>query len=69
MIQIVKPYGLNWELGIRGYKTKGDQYRAIAMLRKQGFNYFICFKDRQSDYALQIGHADWVREGDVYIDR
>lgn len=67
MIQIVRPHGLVKELGVRGYASVGDRRRAIAMLRKRGFNYFVIFRDVRSEYALQIGSADWVLEGEVSI--
>lgn len=69
MTVLVKPHGLIKELGIRGYASDGDRNRAIAMLRKCGFNHFVCFRDVRSAFALTIGYAQWVRSGDVYICR
>lgn len=47
---------------IRGYRTQGDRSRAIYQLRKRGWNYFVGFKDVQSDYALNYGQAEWAKD-------
>ena len=60
----------------RSYHTPGDRSRAIALLRKQGFNYFVCYREgcigaRNSNQimAIQFTTAEWVMPGQVYIDR
>jgi len=52
---------------IRGYESRADRKRAIAMLRRQGYNYFVCYRDTQSEFALQYAKADWVKPGQAYI--
>ena len=57
---------------IRGYDSPGDRKRAIAALRNHGFNYFVCYRDTQSENALLWAKADWVTKergpGGVYVD-
>lgn len=53
----------------RGYTTPANRKRAVAGLRKQGWNYFVFYYDAQSTYALQFGKANWVEPGSVYINR
>jgi len=53
----------------RGYANAADRKRAIAMLAKQGWNYFICFRDVQSDFALAYNKADWVTPGGIHVSR
>ena len=57
---------------IRGYSNAGDRKRAIAQLRKRGFNYFVCFREKTSDHALQFSVCEWVTKergvNGVYID-
>jgi hypothetical protein len=48
--------------GFRGYDTAGDRRRAVAMLSKLGFNYFVGYADVQSRFALDYGIAEWVKE-------
>lgn len=52
----------------RGYRSNGDRKRAIKMLNKIGFNYFVCYKDTKSNFALTIGKADWVKPGQCYVN-
>jgi hypothetical protein len=54
---------------VRGYQSCGDRKRAIAMLRRLGYNHFVCFKDVNSDYALMYNKASWVEPGSIYVDR
>lgn len=51
----------------RYYKTWADVKRARKMLIKQGWNYFVLFKDVRGP-ALEFGKADWVPEGRVHTD-
>lgn len=78
MIQIIRPDKRDIDqknpLQHRGYRTMGDLKRGIAMLRKQGYNYFVSYKEgcpkaRESGqtFAIQACHADWVVTGQVYI--
>ncbi len=53
----------------RGYGTAADRNRAIKALVKRGFNYFVCYRDTQAEFALLIGNADWVSAGGVYVNR
>ena len=53
----------------RGYTSPANRKRAIAGLRKKGWNHFVCYKDTKSEFALQFGKAAWVQPGSVYIDR
>ena len=55
--------------GFRGYTTRGNRNRAVAQLKRQGYNYFVFFKDVNAEFALNFGKADWVPAGRVYIDR
>ena len=54
---------------VRGYNNSSDRNRAIKMLAKRGWNHFICYKDVCSDIALMFGKADWVKPGQIYVDR
>ena len=63
----------------RGYKTAADRKRAITMLTGMpyshpGFaddgkpiNYFTCYRDVQSEFALMYGHAEWVEDGKTHV--
>lgn len=53
---------------VRGYKTARDRKCAIQMLRKQGFNHFVCYKDVKSNYALMYGKADWCKGNSYYVN-
>lgn len=52
--------------GYRGYKSNSDRKRARKMLIKQGFNYFVFYRDTQAEFALMYSCADWVKEGTTY---
>lgn len=52
----------------RGYSSLANRKRAIAALRKQGWNHFTCYKDTKAEFALQFGKAAWVEPGSVYIN-
>jgi hypothetical protein len=45
--------------GFRVYRTPGDRKRAIAMLRRAGCNYFVCYRD-VAGLGLSFGVAEWV---------
>lgn len=66
MIQLVKQ---NERGGFRGYKTAGDRRRAMTMLRRRGWNYFVFYKDTNARFALDYGIADWVQKGSYYLNR
>jgi len=51
---------------VRDYKTAVDRKRAIAMLRKHGYNYFVSFKDVFYSTALLRDKANWVPASDFY---
>jgi len=54
----------------RGYTSHRARKIAIAMLAKRGFNYFVQYRDKQSDNALLFSKSDWVtKEGGIYIDK
>jgi hypothetical protein len=48
--------------GFRLYRNTGDRRRAVAYLKKKGFNYFVGYKDTHSTHpaGLSFGQADWV---------
>mgnify|MGYP001615463564 FL=1 len=46
--------------GTRGYRTPADRNRAIAMLVRRGLNHFVCYRDVQSEFALQFCVAAWA---------
>lgn len=50
--------------GFRLYKSPGDRRRAVAMLVKRGFNYFVGYRDADKDcpYGLDFAVAEWVSE-------
>lgn len=48
--------------GVRIYRTRGDRARAVAVLAKRGFNYFVGFLDVQGQ-GLSFGKAEWVTGG------
>lgn len=39
----------------RGYLTAADRKRAIAQLRRRGYNHFVPYMDIQSKFALCYG--------------
>lgn len=45
---------------IRGYASSADRERAIKQLFRKGYNHFVCFRDVQSEFALQYGLALWA---------
>jgi hypothetical protein len=55
--------------GVRGYTSAGARKAAIAQLAKRGFNYFVCYRDVQAEFALTYSVADWVGAGSVYVVR
>lgn len=61
MKQIIKNH-------IRGYETEGDRRKGVRMLLKQGFNYFVGFKDVSSNFALQYGKATWETGLPYFLD-
>jgi len=66
MIMIVKdfkskaPEVLGTQTGTRGYRTAADRERSIKMLARRGLNYFVCYRDVQSEFALHYGVAFWA---------
>lgn len=52
---------------IRGYDSSKARKCAIKRYIRLGFNYFVCFKDTQSEFALEIGKVSWVKDH-PYID-
>ena len=66
MIHICKPHKNQL---IRGYKSSRDRNIAITQLHKKGWNYFVCYVDVQSHYALLVGNADWVEPGGKHVCR
>lgn len=52
----------------RGYATPNARRLAIRALARAGYNYFVPYKDTQSDFALQFGVANWVPAGQVHVD-
>lgn len=59
--------------GVRGYGSARARERAIRDMAAAGceppINYFVCFSDVQSPYALQYGHAAWVAPGTISVQR
>lgn len=53
---------------IRLYRTAGDRRRAATLLKLQGFNYFVGYKDANPERpaGLSFGKAQWVAEGTTY---
>lgn len=54
---------------IRLYKTPADRRRAVTLLKHQGFNYFLGYRDAanpERPAGLSFGVADWVPEGTTY---
>ena len=47
----------------RGYDSSKNRKLAIKGLRGQGFNYFVCYRDLNSEFALLYSTADWVDQG------
>lgn len=53
----------------RYYESHADRKRAISQLIRRGYNYFVCFADVQSPYALEYSVSEWVTEkGGVYVN-
>lgn len=48
--------------GYRGYNSATDRNRAIKMFYRAGYNYFVCYRDTQSEFALNYGWAEWVEK-------
>ncbi len=42
---------------ITEFKTKAARSRAISKLRKQGYNYFVCYDGAKDKPALQFAKA------------
>lgn len=59
--------------GVRGYATARGRKIALRRLVKTGtYNHFVMFRDSGDHghpYALMCGRADWLKPGQVYIDR
>jgi len=50
MTHIIKPY-------CRGYTTIANRKRAIAHLRKLGWDHFVTYRDTHSEFALMFGKS------------
>lgn len=48
--------------GCRLYRNTGDRRRAVAFLKRQGYNYFVGFRDAHPTHpaGLSYGHAEWA---------
>jgi hypothetical protein len=47
--------------GIRLYRNTIDRRRAMALLKKEGYNYFVGFTDANSIHVgLSYGRMNWV---------
>lgn len=48
--------------GIRLYRNTTDRRRAMALLKKEGYNYFVGFLDTNPIHSagLSYGRANWV---------
>lgn len=76
MIEVVKKVpGGKFDLGHRAYRVPADRRRAISMLRKRGYNYFVCYleagklpMESGQRNALQYGKVEWMAEGCAHID-
>lgn len=55
MIRILKTNG-RFGLEHRGYLRASDRERAITMLRKHGYNYFVRYRDTAAPFAIQYCH-------------
>jgi len=42
----------------RGYRTAADRKRAIAQLKRQGFDHFVEYRDTQAPVALCFARSD-----------
>lgn len=60
MIQITKI--------VRGYGSEKARLIAIHQLTKRGFNYFVPFRDTQSEFALLYGTSETIAPPYVYVD-
>ena len=68
MITILKK--TQWVDGeFRGYKTVADRDRAIAQLKKHGYNYFVCYRDTRAEFALDYARVQWKKPGETYMSR
>jgi hypothetical protein len=49
-------------IGTRLYRSQGDRRKAVAQLKKDGFNYFIGFNDEHPTHkaGLTFGKAQWA---------
>jgi hypothetical protein len=50
------------EGGIRLYESKGDRRKAVAQLKKLGYNYFTGYRDTnpKCPHGLSYGKAEWA---------
>jgi len=48
--------------GTRKYRTVADRKKAVDLLMKRGFNYFVGFKDadKERPAGLSYGVAEWA---------
>lgn len=46
----------------RLYRSTGDRRRAVAILKKEGFNYFTGFRDTHPTHpaGLSFGKVEWA---------
>jgi predicted RNA-binding Zn-ribbon protein involved in translation (DUF1610 family) len=56
-----------WAATWLGFATALDREHAVRLLRGQGFNYFVFFRDSNFEYALQYGFATWVAPGGISV--
>jgi hypothetical protein len=54
--------------GVRVYGSQRARSIGIAMLRRQGWNYFVNFLEKNG-LAIQYSHATWVPPGQVHVVR
>ena len=50
-------------------EARNNWIKRLNQKHPSRFNHFVCFRDVQSDYALQFGFADWASISHPYVDR
>lgn len=65
MQQIIKESYRKVIFGHRGYNSPEERKADMQELLKRGVNYFVCYKDTQSNWALQYSICGWVTRDSI----
>lgn len=58
---------------LRSYSSSAHRERAIKLLLKHGWNYFVCLRSAKpipsSSWGLRFAKAEWLHKDEFYVIR